>query len=338
MLQSEIDIINSIFPETKYIININKNKYAIYNKSIHNKYIDSECIEFTIHHDHIYIDSLHKCGDITGTILLENTFKLAQQLPNIQFIQLIDKSEIYICNNIRIILKIIKILTIGKSWYNQLGYESDNYKEEELFNGHIIKQKYNDFRKQLLLAKTSLEKKNETNSINKDIIRKKIKQFQLEKTLLEEEIKQLLLAETSLEEEIKQLINEDNKLFLLELIITNLNKLEDDNITLVKDNILFPVKDDNVTVQEYFSSIWKQIRYDKIENCKDKTFIKKCKWLSNFLIIIFHLDILKYNNKLIKFIKPKIIDIIPESTIAIQNKYLKYKNKYLNLKNKLGKI
>ena len=85
----------------------------------------------------IYIKSLNRCGDISGTTLLNKIFNLAQKLQNIQ---LYDESYILKCNKI-ISLATIKILTTEISWYNKLSYKSENYENELISNIQIIDRK-----------------------------------------------------------------------------------------------------------------------------------------------------------------------------------------------------
>jgi hypothetical protein len=286
----KIQKINKFFPEAKYTIEIND---LI---KISNKNINTECIEFYITSYYIYIKSVKRCGDITGTVLLENIFKLAQELLNIEYIELIDESGILICEEI-ISLRTIKILTTGQSWYNKLGYKSTNYIKELEFNSKIIKQKYKSF------------------------------------------IESIPSAITLFGNKIDNEYSGAQQWTLLEKLTMVIKLIEEDKI-LEEVNTLFPVKDDNVTVQEYFSSIWEQIQIRDIESkkCEDPIFIKKCKLLSNFINIIEIIGILEYNTHLKKFIKPEITDVGQklDSKTAMKNKYIKYKNKYLNLKNQLG--
>jgi hypothetical protein len=290
----KIQKINKFFTEAKYTIEIN----GLGLIKISNKNIKTECIEFYITSYYILIQSVKRCGDITGTVLLENIFKLAQELLNIEYIELIDESGILICEEI-ISLRTIKILTTGQSWYNKLGYKSTNYIKELEFNSKIIKQKYKSFIESIPSAIPLFVNKiyNEYSGAQ-------------QWTLLEK--------------------------------LTMVKKLIEEDKILEEVNTLFPVRDDNVTVQEYFSSIWEQIQIQirdiESKKCEDPIFIKKCKLLSNFINIIEIIGILEYDTHLKKFIKPEITDVGQklDSKTAMKNKYIKYKNKYLNLKNQLG--
>lgn len=120
-----------MFPQIDYTI---VKEYLVI--KIYKKVPVSNCIQFEIKNDHIYIKSLNRCGDIYGTTLLNKIFNLAQELQNIQNIQLYDESYILKCNKI-ISLATIKILITGQSWYNKLGYKSENYENKLISNKQI---------------------------------------------------------------------------------------------------------------------------------------------------------------------------------------------------------
>lgn len=132
--------IRSFFPEIDYSIIIEEDSLI----KILKKTTESECIHFIINDNYIYIESLNRCDNISGTKILNNIYKLAQQLGNIKYIQLVDDSYILKCNK-RISLATIKILTTGQSWYNKLEYKSKNIKNELISNKKIIDEPYIDF-------------------------------------------------------------------------------------------------------------------------------------------------------------------------------------------------
>ena len=72
---------------------------------------------------------LKKCGK-SGTDSLDKVYKLAQMISTVKYIELEDVAELDECGY-KINLAIIKILTKGESWYNSLGYVSDNYEMEK---------------------------------------------------------------------------------------------------------------------------------------------------------------------------------------------------------------
>ena len=66
--------IKNLFPQIDYTI---VQEYSVI--KISKKDPVSDCIQFKIMHDHIWIKSLNRCGEISGPILLDNIYKLAYQ-------------------------------------------------------------------------------------------------------------------------------------------------------------------------------------------------------------------------------------------------------------------
>jgi hypothetical protein len=91
----------------------------------------------------IFIHDLDKCG-FTGTESLNILCDFANKNPDIKKIEIADGSRITQCGT-SISLSILKILTNGESWYNSLGYKSDNYDTEKEHNAKIIDMKFADF-------------------------------------------------------------------------------------------------------------------------------------------------------------------------------------------------
>ena len=115
--------------EKEYIINL--------------MYNESNCITFTINQTSniITIDSLDKCGNNNGNKLLNMIEQFANKI-NISKLKLLDGSHIYSCNErYKISLSMLAIFSSGKSWYNNLGYLSDNFNNEQTRNSELIKNK-----------------------------------------------------------------------------------------------------------------------------------------------------------------------------------------------------
>ena len=328
------DKIKRFFPQIDYTI---VQEYSVI--KISKKDPVSDCIQFKIMDDHIWIKSLNRCGEISGPILLDNIYKLAQLLSNIQNIQLYDESYILKCNK-RISLKTIKILTTGQTWYNKLGYKSKNYEEELISNKIIIDKPYIEFihnihsllittyKKEYLtqidLNVENLKRIDENNTYclsQKEALTDKVDEYSIgEKNYLEQEIdkntKRIKEIETYKKNYEVAIAEEEARI-----------------VKLIEDSksLFLVVLQDNITVQECFNSIWSTIDTNiKTKDCEDVELSNQCIWLSEFISMIGMSRILTYDPNLEK-------NVIHEST-AIKNKYLKYKNKYLNLKNKLGKI
>lgn len=120
--------VKEVFPESIYHIEYDED----YNKltvSI-NK---TECFKLEISEYYIYVIHINQCGIVSGTDLIKKIDKLAEKIPKIKYIELRDGSNIKI-NNIEIDLAFLKILTKGESWYNSLGYVSNEYNEEKTEN------------------------------------------------------------------------------------------------------------------------------------------------------------------------------------------------------------
>ena len=313
MLQSEIDIINIIFPESDFKKEYENGDFSI--STLDNNY----CIGFSISRPHeIYIYTLNKCGrNITGTILLEKINILAQEL-NIESISVLDTSNILECSR-EISLSTIKILTKGESWYNSLGYKSTHYEDEVKHNEKIIDMLYSDFKEKLL--KLYIEELKNKNSpkilrIKQSYIKQNIDKL---KKKLGQDNRLLKIKEAEYETYQKQI--DDYSTFISKFISEKEKEYNELFYTKIFSDI--DVKS-NVKVKDYFTSIWSQIK----RNDCNEIIIKQLDWLSNIISIIDTSKILQYDKVLIK-------KVIQESP-AIQNKYLKYKQKYLNLKNQLG--
>jgi hypothetical protein len=93
------------------------------------------CIFVQFFEDHIYIERLGRC-ELKGSETLKIIEQIAKQLENISYISLEDDStlKVFPAIDIWINLYIYKILTKGQSWYNSLGYYSDNYANEFIEN------------------------------------------------------------------------------------------------------------------------------------------------------------------------------------------------------------
>jgi len=340
--QQIMETIKSVFPETEYTVTLEYSviKYSVIKYlviKISKKTLISDCIYFKIYDDHIHIELLNRCGDITGTTLLNKIFYLAKKLPQIKYIQLEDKSYILKCNE-KISLATIKILTIGQSWYNEHGYKSKYFERELESNKKIINKKYRDFKieiKQLLITSYNEEylKNIKLNDKRLEIIKKEYTQALIKRQALDDKVDEDSILEKELldeeidtyEDEIKRR-EEYNKNY--DVAISNeekrISKLINDSITSFPE-----VLQDNITVQDFFNSIWSIINTNiNIKGCEDEILSKQCKWLSEFLDMIEMSRILEYD---LYYLEKK-----TDNTTDIKNKYLKYKNKYLNLKNQLG--
>jgi hypothetical protein len=124
--------ISRIFESTKYLViksEHDPNRYSILNKDNESKL----CVSFTINDDHIYVNLLTKCNNESSALQLKLIEQFANEMESINYIKLADASTIIICGQ-PIDLAIFKILLSGVSWYNSLGYVSENYELEKIKN------------------------------------------------------------------------------------------------------------------------------------------------------------------------------------------------------------
>ena len=245
-----------------------------------------KCALFSLYPDHIYIDSLSKCGSTNGGDLLTMIDTIAKEMPNIKYIELVDASQIKICST-KISLRILKILTTGQSWYNSHGYYSANYDSEKTHNEEIINMNYENFID--IVYKKRLEKFKYENSIE---------QF---RNLLESRKEQLSTISKSDNEERYQFI--EQRILEIQDRIINHNKfinsyIQEEEAEINEGMRLFP--DVNKTVKDYFNYVLSNIKDDK--DCQNKETIEKSMWLSNYIPKIEYLPILQYESKLRKMV------------------------------------
>lgn len=278
-----IAAINQVF--TKSIFNINPFGTTISIKTKDNVL----CLSLYFYKDYIYITSLNKCG-ITGSNSLKKVEEVAKLL--LKSIKLMDASTINKCG-VELDLAIIKILTNGQSWYNSLGYYSDNYKDEIAHNKNILDLSCKDF------FESVFEKcfKKFLVSNSKDTINNKIKMHGKREAL-----------KKKIETEQKKLDDYDN--FIRD---------ETEKYILRRDAIiqkgveLYPYPNTGMNVKDYFTHIWS-------DDCTPD----KSKWLSDIIEYIDESKILKYDNQL----KKLFIDAKGKRKKTKRRKLLKLKRKY----------
>lgn len=128
--------IKSIFTDDNFVVVKEGNSYDIKSND------DRPCLTITIYSDNIYIDGLEKCN-FSGTESLDLIEKLAKRL-GISKIVLTDASsiEIWCPTSSFISLTHLKLLTKGISWYNSLGYVSDDFEEEKRHNAVVLEKPF----------------------------------------------------------------------------------------------------------------------------------------------------------------------------------------------------
>jgi hypothetical protein len=88
---------------------------------------------FCIFEDKITIYTLSKCGERSGTSILEKIIQIARQL-NKPTVDLADASTITISEGCKYDLSFYKILLTGQSWYNKFGFVSENHAGDVAYN------------------------------------------------------------------------------------------------------------------------------------------------------------------------------------------------------------
>lgn len=285
--EATIEIIRRVFSPKIIEIN-NPPNIKIIDLESHNI-----CGSFVIYPNHIYITRLDKCGSTSGTELLQMYDTLAQQMPNIKYIELEDASKIEICKQ-KIKLYIIKILTTGQSWYNSKGYFSKHYETERSHNESIINKPYEDFID--TVYKQDLELFTDENSI--EGYKKHIERHKKIVDDLNNQSKRSRLYK--FEESSKQ--NSEQKILEYQYKIEHYDDTPINNYIKEQEaeiNIgirLFP--DVNKSVKDYFNYVWRDITSNITSNIREKgcdtITIEKCKWLSKFIDKIESIGILRY--------------------------------------------
>jgi hypothetical protein len=268
------------------------------------------CASFGFYTDSIFIEKIDKCGITKGTDLLQMFDQLAEEMPNIKYIELDDASDIKICEE-TIRLYLIKILTNGQSWYNSHGYFSQRHESNKSHNEGIINMEYEKFRD--IVYRDDLKRFKSNNSIHSYKYRlndslKKLHDLEFKKL---NKIKPAFLDDPRDDEYYKANISKYTD--IIENYDTRIVTIIDEYIKQQEADIkrgidLFPHADiNNKTAKDYFNYVWSDItRNIREKGCKDEETIEKCKWLSNFIDNIHESNnLIKYYNQLKKTFRPE---------------------------------
>jgi hypothetical protein len=128
-----------VFTSDKFTITRNNETYSIatINPS-------GQCLKLRFRRDNnVEIDKLDKCG-IQGSESIKRVEEALKQIPSIKKINLTDASTISVCGE-SIKLSCLKILSKGESWYNLLGYYSENSDLDKEANAEIIAKPFHQF-------------------------------------------------------------------------------------------------------------------------------------------------------------------------------------------------
>ena len=139
--------IYSIFPTDQFTVTFSKllsSMIFVEDKNGQN------CVKFYLEYKNgnvtIHIENLDKCNANTGTQLLSKMEELTR-LVGIDTLQLDDESNIIIerCDDLKISLYTLYVLTTGQNWYNSKGYISTNQREIDAQNQELINLNIIDF-------------------------------------------------------------------------------------------------------------------------------------------------------------------------------------------------
>jgi len=237
---------------------------------------------------------LDKCG-IPGSKSLKKVEEVAKLLPiKINSINLMDASSINKCG-VDLDLAIIKILTNGQSWYNSLGYYSDNYKDEIDHNKNILDLSCKDFFESVF--EKCFEKFLVSNS--KEIINNKLKMYGNKKPLIK-----LIETEQKKLDDYDNFIRDETEKYILRR-----------DAIIQKGVDLYPYPNTGMNVKDYFTYILSDI-------CTTE----KSQWLSDIMDYINESKVLKYDNQLKKMFADKTKG--GNKKTKRYNKRLKPKRKY----------
>ena len=123
---------------------------------------DDEQMPLPFEHDNkpriLKVSSVFKCqGDERkGASLMRLIDRLAESIPFVEYITLMDASNIMICD-ISISLAQLKILTTGQSWYNHFGYKTKSHDANVAHNAVIINTPVDDVMRKRLMCKNFIE-------------------------------------------------------------------------------------------------------------------------------------------------------------------------------------
>lgn len=135
----DIELLRTIF-QGYNIVKVENNKYE--DIIITDEINRTNCLRLKFGDNFIEIVTLAKCGHNSGTKLLQLVDQLAYLMPNVTYLKLLDAASLSFPDYKKLNLAFFKILTKGESWYNSLGYYSDNYEEEKNHNQNIIQTPY----------------------------------------------------------------------------------------------------------------------------------------------------------------------------------------------------
>jgi len=278
--------IKEIFDEEIYDIVYNPKKETcdIYNKN-HTGY-DGLCVAFSIRESRtiMYIDTLSKCI-VSGTDTLNKMNSLAKEL-GMRELHLADGSSINDCG-VNVSLSKLLILATGESWYNKMGYKSENDDIEKEVNEEIRKRNVNQFITECIEAERQRLKK------RKPLIRYERTLSGLTENYEKEENSEKRERLHQDIDKLRQRIAEYNEEEEHDKIDAELNNIQD----VFNEGTLFTINE-SMTVQDYFQNVNSQLK--AMASSDDSTKCDKFRFASKLLNIIGNKGDIKYSIDLIK--------------------------------------
>jgi hypothetical protein len=274
--------IKEIFDEEIYDITydtVNK-EYKIFTKGNNNL-----CVAFTIENENIlYIEKLSKCVK-SGTDTLDKMDSLAKKL-GMGELHLVDGSGINDCG-VNVSLSKLLILATGESWYNKMGYKSENDDIEKEVNEEIRKRNVNQFITECIEAERQrLKKKKPLIRYKRTLSGLTINIEKEENSEKREDLQKRIVT-------LQQTIAEYNEEKEHDKIDAELNNIQD----VFNEGILFTINE-SMTVQDYFQNVNSQLK--SMASSDDSTKCDKFRFASKLLNIIGNKGDIKYSIDLTK--------------------------------------
>ena len=279
-------LLKEYFPESFFTIKSLDSYDTSFRFKIGNN--EESCVFVRFYDNYIFIETLEKCG-IRGSETLHKIEQIGLRLDNILFITLEDGSSVEIYpeteyeSGISIDLGVFKILTKGESWYNSLGYFSDNYAQELQINEDIIKMALPQFQEEVKWLNIDELKKKHTIEYYENEIRIYKANLSNEKSpmlisIFQNNIRDAQYKIDNLDHYLETQINK----FLI-AYETNLSNL----LPLFPD-IFLGESTDSMTIKRFYNKIMEII-------IRDEPNEERCKWLSESLQFVRNSNILTYH-------------------------------------------
>lgn len=252
-------------------------------------YNNVNCVTFAINDTSIYVELLDRCNNNSGTNLLKLVEQFSKTIPKIEYIELVDKSKITTSCGFSVDLAVLKILTTGMSWYNSLGYISDDYENELRANSIIMRTNFKDAVNHAIEIKiTNFKLMNTQPNIKRIVERYKAILSRLTSPPNYAESEMGLRRLTNLKADISKLESRiDSQDSYNNFIESNINSIYLEREKILKQTTeLFSQSDDTLNVQESLSFMLKDMgpRFDNPQSCEKYKYLQELLMLFNYLL------------------------------------------------------